>query len=208
LNLNEELIKCLDLYTSLTRELDLIKFTEQQFKYNIEENTKIFTDCFDYFTKTQVYGGNNTDDLSRLTTMNQIKDSSRKKTVNQPTKKRKIQEEAPNSLVEKADPSKYIEEKHIIRRATNNIDFKFNDCLNLTGIAEIDLQTNHGAEDYLNSKTTNKNPVENANITSNNNIQNNHFNVDDTQDFQTPLEIYKSYNVIISLKRSLKNNKN
>ncbi len=193
MTLNEELLKCLDLYSSLTRELDLIKVSEQQFKYNIEENTKIFTDCFDYFTKTQVYGGNNTDDLSRLTTMNQIKDANRK-TVKQPTRKRKIEGEAPNFLVEKSDPSKYTEEKHIIRRATNNIDFNFRDCLDLGGIAEIDLQTNHGAENYFNSNTPQKITNENTTI-SNNNTQNNNFNVDDLHDFQTPLEIYKSYNV-------------
>lgn len=194
------------MYNCLTRELDLIKISENQFKYNIEESTKIFTNCFDYFTKTQVYGGNNiTDDLSRLTTMNQIKDSNRK-TVKQPLKKPKMDiEAAPISLIEKSDPSKFSEEKPVIRRATNKIDFNFQASLNLGGIAEIDLQTNQGAEDYFNSKIPERTNNDNSTSTINNN-QNNNFINDDIQDFQTPLEIYKSYNVIYVYIRLLKNN--
>ena len=119
------------------------------------------------------------------------------KILKEPIRKKKPEiQETPPSLVEKSDPNKYIEEKTLIRRPTKNCDFNFQQSLNLGGIADIDLQTNQGAEDYFNSSQQTSKTMNNTSTTSNMNHSNNNFPVDDTHEFQTPLEIYKSYNVI------------
>ena len=187
------MLKCLNIYNELTKELDLVKITEKKFKNSIEDNTKMFTNCFDYFTKSQVYGNDDANTLTRLVTLHAHTPTVVKSSIR---KDKKELDQAPVSLGEKSDPSKFAEDKHVIRRPTTNVEFNIPASLKLGGIADFDLQTNHGVDDYLTSKTTNKNQTESSlNNNNSNNLQNNYVNDDLNDDYQTPLEIYKSYNV-------------
>ena len=178
----------------MTKELDLIKVTEKKFQNRIQDQTKMMTNCFDFSSKSQVYSNSKVEDLSRLETM--TAKFQQQTLVKVPIKKPKREiEQAPVSIVEKSEIAKYNEEKHhIFRRPTTKLMFDIPTNLGLGGIAEIDMQTNQGAEDYFTNKSP-KNQILQADTTTSSNNNQSNIPIDDFQDFQTPLDVVKSYNV-------------
>ena len=153
----------------------------------------MFTNCFDYFLKSQVYSNCDSDQFYRITTINNIKDPtlvpSKKKFPDKPSKK-EIDQPAPISVSERRKLDHLVEENNRIRRPTKTINFDIPTNLGLAGLAEIDMQTNQGPEDYFQNKTK-QNAQEKTTSNSNQNLP-----LDDFQDYQIPLDVVKNYNVI------------
>ena len=182
----QEIINDVNKYEDISKEIKFDNTSNKNVdKKSLPKNLDKFASIFDVMEKKQIFGDTNNqhENLTGVRSSKLMKDfmkAKQKKEINKP------KDEAPVTISNNYKIQRFNKPDDIIRRSANpNFNLNLPNNLNLINIAQFETM-NIPMENYLNEEQEeNYLPLSN----------NNRIYADDTQNYQTPIDILKNQNI-------------